>query len=284
MYYLGFDIGGSSVKEVLVKEKRIIKKTANPLPKSFELLIELLLERKKRYADLIKPQKIKGVGISIAGPLDKKRERVVYGPNIKYLTGKKIYSVLSKKFQPCPVKIEHDIHCFLRAEKILGNLKSYKNVFYLALGTGIGGAMLINNEMIIGSHGSAGEIGHMILDIKGKTVWEECAANKLIRKKLKIDALKAKEMASHSDKKALETFREMGENLGIGIANIINILDPEVIIIGGGLIKAKKYFLPSMKKAINQYVISSEAKKTKIRFSSLGRFGGALGAALLHES
>jgi len=281
MYYLGFDIGGSSVKAVVLKNRKVVfSKVFEDLPNNFTGLLKLLKNTKNNLANELGPKSIGGIGISIPGPLDKKRQRVVIGPNIHYLTNKPVLKLFKRELAPYPVEVEHDVHCHLLAEKVLSLGKKYGNVLCLTLGTGIGGAFMVNGEIIFGSHGSAGEIGHMITS-QEKVPWENLAAKKFIKKELGIGALLAQKRAIKGDKKARKAFEAMGYNLGIGLANIINILDPEVIIIGGGLITARKFFSSSMKKAIRKLVISREAQKTKILFSKLGRFGGALGAALL---
>ena len=280
--HLGFDIGGSSIKAALVQKNKIVGTRFERLPKNFEGLVKAIVGIKNDFTSN-KALKIEGVGFSIAGPLDKKREKVLNSCNISYLNNKPFLQRFKRELSPFPVVIEHDVYCFLLAEFKVGAAKKYKNVFYLALGTGIGGAFMIDGKIIKGSHGSAGEVGRTIIDINGEKVWEDVAANKFIRKKLGLYFSEAKQRADAGNKIAAQIFGEMGKNLGIGIANIINTFDSEVIIIGGGVASAKNLLKPGIKKGIEKYVVSPEARKTKILWSKLGRFGGALGAALLFE-
>lgn len=254
------------------------------MPKSFNQLIKVIIEIKNDFSAFIKPNKIEGIGFSVAGSLDKERRKVLNSYNIPYLNGKLFLQIFKRKFSSYPVAIEHDVHCFLLAESKIGVAKKYTNVFYLTLGTGIGGAFTIDGKIITGSHGAAGEIGHSIVDFEKSVRWEDVAASKYIKSQLGIFFSEAKEKASRGDKRVLQAFMELGENLGVGIANIINIFDPEVIIINGGLASAKELISPGIKKGIEKYVISPEARKTKIIWSKLGRFGGALGAALMFET
>jgi len=284
MYYLGFDIGGSSVKAALVKGTKIISTRYERLPKDFDALVKVIVDMKNDLVGHIGAKKIDGIGFSLAGPLDKKRRKVINSCNIPFLNKKPFLKIFERKFFPCPVRIEHDVHCFLLAESRVGIAKKYKNVFYLTLGTGIGGAFMIDRKIIIGSHGSAGEIGHTIVNIAAGTKWEDIAANKLVKKELGIRFSEAKQRALSGNKKAVRVFDDLSKNVGIGIANIINSFDPEVVIISGGLAVAKKLILPGIEKSVKKYVVSQEAQKTKIIWSKLGRFGGALGAALLFES
>ncbi len=292
MYYLGFDIGGSSLKAVLVKNKKIIKSKIQDTPKNLEGLLNLVGEIKEELAGKVESSKIGGVGIALPGAMDKEREIMFNSPNITFLNGQPIKKLLEEKLKPYSVKIEHDVHCFLLAEKEIGLAKKLKHVFFLTLGTGIGGAWMTDRKIFFGAHGAAGEAGHMIINLKTQNSnvkivegedLEELAANKFIKKHLGIGSIKAEHRARAGDKKAQEVFHQIGKNLGIGIANIINIFDPEAVILSGGIADSKEFILPNIKEGIKEFVISPEAKKTKILFSELGRFGGALGASLLFD-
>lgn len=282
-YYLGFDIGASSIKAVLVKDKKIIKSLVEDSPENLEKLLSLVTKMKEDLVSGIDASEIGGIGFALAGAMDLKREQVLSAPNIKYLENPQIKKSLEEKLAPYPIKLEHDVICFLLAEKEIGLAKNLKNVFYLTLGTGIGGAYMIDGKIISGAHGAAGEAGHMIFKLKiiEATDLEELASNKFIKKKLGFGSIEAEKRARAGDKKAREIFAQLGQNLGVGLANIINIFDPEAIIISGGIADAKEFILPAIKEGIEKFVISPAAKKTKILFSRLGRLGGAIGAALL---
>ena len=142
---------------------------------------------------------------------------------------------------------------------------------------------MVNGAIVYGAHGASGEAGHMIVDLMGGRDLEMLAANKFIYKNLGVNFRAAFTHARAGDKKAQAVFAVLGENLGVGIANIINIFDPEMIILGGGISEARKFFASGMKRSINKYVPSSSARRTKIVYSRLGRYGGALGAALLAD-
>lgn len=287
MYFLGFDIGGSSVKAVLIKEGKPERKPVafrvEKLPRSFRKLNELIASMTGEFAAAIGSKKIGGVGFSIAGAINKKRDRMLLSPNIPYLNKKPLLKIFGKSVQPHPLIIGHDAHCFLLAELKMGIAKKFKNVFYFTLGTGIGGAFMIDGQIIAGNHGSAGEVGQTIVNLAKGTKLEDVGANKFIRKNLRIRYSIAKQKALSGNKKAVRIFKSMGKNLGIGIANVINIFDPEAIIISGGLSSAKELILPVIKERIARHVLSEEARKTKVLWSKMGRFGGALGAALLAQ-
>lgn len=288
MYYLGFDIGGSSVKSVLVKNRKIVKSRVDKLPKDFKGLVDLIVRRTQEFESA---GKIAGIGFSFPGPLDLKRERILKAPNIAYLNNKPIKKILQSRLRHL-IKIEHDVHCFLLAEKKVGLAKNLKNVFYLTLGSGIGGAFTINGKIIKGSHGAAGEAGHMVMQfriqnsesrIKESFDLEDLVSNKFVKRMTDKGAEEITRLAESGHKKAREVLKLLGRNLGIGLANITNVFDPEAIILSGGMIGAKKFIEPGIKSSSKQFVISPEARKTKVLFSKVGYYGGALGAALLFE-
>lgn len=282
MYYIGFDVGGSSVKAVLIKNKEIIRTTVQPLPATLADLLEKFGAIFKEMASGV--TEIGGVGFSFAGMLDKQRETMLVSPNIKYLNGQPLKNLLAEKFKPCPVKIEHDAHCFLLAEKETGLAKDLSDVFYLTLGSGIGGAWMTDGKIFIGAHGSAGEVAHTIVNIDKSTELETLTSNKFLVSLLGDDSGEVGKSALAGDLKAREAINQLSQNLGVGIANIINIFDPEAIIISGGISEAQELIFPGIKEGIAKFVASPAARETKILLSQLGRFGGALGAALMFEN
>lgn len=287
MNYIGFDIGGSNIKVALLHGRKPIDFKIFKSPKQLGGLVNLISQTIENYEKEVGRRGIKGVGFAIAGVLDKKRERVLISPNVKYLNNQPIKKFLKKKIK-YPIILEHDVHCFLLAEAKIGKAKNLKDVFYLTLGTGAGGALMVDGKIIIGEHGAAGEMGHIIVSLNFKNrngflEWEDLVSNKFIFNSLGINAHDAFKAAQKGDRKTKEVFQNLGKNLGIGAANIINIFNPEAVILSGGIIGARKFFVNQTKKNISNFVISPKAKKTKILFSGLGRYGGAIGAALMFE-
>lgn len=283
MYYLGFDIGASSIKAALVKDKEIIKNRVQDLPPSLE---GLLLALVKIYAELlgnIGHEELGGAGFALAGVMDKERQIMLKSPNIKYLDGQPVRKLLEERFRGLPIKIEHDAHCFLLAEKTVGLAQNFNDVFYLTLGSGIGGALMLGGKIFYGAHGASGEAAHMIVEIAKSEEWETLGANKFLKNNLGVDSMEAEKRWRQGDKKVEAVLAELGQNLGVGIANIINVFDPEAVIISGGLSSMAGLLWPGIKEGVAKFVFSPAAKETQILFSPLGRFGGALGAALLFE-
>lgn len=235
---LGVDIGGSKINIVVWDGKKVIDSWQTN---------EVNLENLKKG---ISHFNIKNVGIGAAGVLDYKTGCILNSPNLKNFEG-----LCFKKFLNKNVRFNNDVNCFLRAEAKLGAARGYKNVLAVAMGTGIGGAIIINKEPVyLGSYGSAGEFGFMIIE-NGKT-WE----------KLYQETGPASEYPNPEKQEQIHA---------IGFANLINIFDPEIIVLGGGGAK-----LPN-RELMEKFIFSSLVKKTKIVFSKLGLNAVAIGAALL---
>lgn len=232
---LGVDIGGSKINMILWDGKKIIENWHTK---------EVSLENLKKG---ISHFNISKIGIGMAGTLDYKTGRILRSPNIKNFEG-----ICLKKFLNKNVRFDNDVNCFLRAEAKLGAVKNYKNSLAVAMGTGIGGAIIINKEPIyLGAHGGAGEFGFMI--IENKKTWEQLYQETKNNRK--------KEIEMHT----------------LAFANLINLFDPEIIVLGGGGAK-----MPN-RKSMQKLILSPLAKKTKIVFGKLGPNATALGAALLWQ-
>jgi len=278
MAVLGIDVGGSSIKAVLREKEKISKRRVFELPREKEELLNFI---EKIYKNFSQNKNLGKVGTSLAGILDKKREELVKAPNLSFLEGIKIKEKIEKRLDR-KIFVENDVNCFALGEKFLGKAKNFDYFISLALGSGIGGAIFVNGKLILGESGGAGEIGHIFLDIKRKLDFEELASDKFLKRKLGKNSFEAKILAEKRDKKAIEAFKELGRNLGFGIVNLIHIFDPQAIILGGGITLAKKFFEKEMRKTVKKFTIS-KSYRTKILFSNLGRFGGAIGATFIEN-
>ncbi|MEA3273621.1 MAG: ROK family protein [Patescibacteria group bacterium] len=286
-FTIGFDIGGSSIKSVVYGKGKIMFKHSED-SRDITNIHELTKKLSKIYQKMHRQFKIEKnplVGVAIAGVLDKKREIMLKSPNIPYLDGLNLRKIFTKQLKG-RIFLENDANCFLIREKEKGVLKNIKSAFCLTLGTGIGGAILLNGEIYRGYNGAAGEIGHMIMGEKNNFEFEDLASIKLLKKHLNLGPQEVKKLADIGDKKALKVLKTFGENLGAGIANIINIYDPQLIIIGGGCAQLKKHLLPVVEKVVRSKIVSPPAKTTEIIFiweGSKSIFVGAEGAAIMTQ-
>ncbi|MEA3464138.1 MAG: ROK family protein [Patescibacteria group bacterium] len=277
-YAIGIDIGGTKMSAVLFDGEKVAAdyKLATPQDTSehflimLNALIEPLIDRARK--DKIK---IKGIGLGVPGPVDYKEKKISVCNNVPIIAGVKIANQLQIKVG-LPVEIDNDTNCFLRAEALIGAGQKYGNIYGVIIGTGIGGAWWHNSEIYQGAHGGAGEFNKMVINFETAVGLEE-AYHKLTQG----NPAGLAEETYQRDILAEKIFEEIGRDLGIAFANIVNLIDSEVIIVGGGVVESSDLFLPKVKKIMREYIYSPEAKKIKILKGKIGERAGAIGAALL---
>lgn len=281
-YVIGVDVGGTKMSAILFNGTRVVADYTLATPKDdlakftamLKALLEPLFDRAKK--DKVR---IKGIGIGLPGALDLEEGKVLAAPNTPVLVNLKVRELVKEKIDPeLLVRIDNDANCFVRAEAKLGAGKKYANVYGMIIGTGIGGGWWVNDGIYTGSFGSANEPGDMVIDYRtGVTL--EAAYHKLTQNNPAILA----EEAYRGDRLAEEVFAEFGLILGTALTNIINLIEPEVIVVGGGAVQSADLFLPKAKKVYRELVLSPQAKEAKLVKSKLGKLAGAIGAALLIE-
>jgi glucokinase len=275
--YIGLDIGATKIKGVSWSRGKVYRCFEIPTPHNFKRFKYALLLFIRALSG---EHKIKGVGLGIAGQLDIKKLKITNSPNLKFLNDFNIGQFLKKEIK-IPIKIDNDARCFLRAEYKYGAGKGYKNLVGLTLGSGVGGAIITNNKLLYGVNFSAGEVGHSFIDFP-KTI-EDMTSKKFFKSHSKFSAIKLARKAKRGDKKSKEIFREFGRHLGLSIADLINILNPGIVIIGGGISADHEFFLPESIKTAKKYIVNPKAKNTKILPNELEGMAGAIGAALLFK-
>ena len=278
-YSIGVDIGGTKMSAVLFDGEKVLADYLLATPKDnlehFMIMLKALiepLEQKAKAGGLA----VKGIGVGIAGMLDFEENKVAEAPNLPLLNNLKLPENLAARLGVEQIKIDNDAHCFLRAEMKLGAGRKYKNVFGITVGTGIGGAWWHNGEIYQGAHGGATEAGWLTVDFK-----EGISLEQAYHKLTQNNPATLAEEAYRGDILAQKSYDEFGHYLGISLANVVNLLDPEIIIVGGGVIESSGLFLSRAKKIMKQYIKSPEAKVVKIVKGKLGANAGAIGAALL---
>lgn len=277
-YTIGIDIGGTNMRAVLFNGEKVIESFTLSTPENsldkfysfLKALVDPLAEKAKQDK-----KKIGGIGLGIAGMHDLNKGKIVKSPNIPYLNEVGICSYVEKKFS-LPVKLDNDTNCFLRAEAKFGAGAKFKNVFGITLGTGIGGAWWLNNKIYRGSHGGAGEVGHTLIYFPQREELEE-AYHRLTNN----NPSELAEQAYRGEETAEKAFKETGEYLGVACANIVNLIDPEAIIVGGGVVQASDLFLPTTKKTMAENIANPLSKNTKMLKTKMGNNASAIGGALL---
>ncbi len=275
MANLGIDIGASKIYYVALDgNKRLSEGHFDLTPQATETVLEICNKIKSDLQE--KGIQIEKIGVGAPGlPKD---GTLSYAPNFTALVDFPLAQEITKIFGNVPIVIHNDANAFTYAEVALGAAAEFQNVAGLTLGTGLGGGLVINGRLYIGKGGA--EIGHTILNLQEDEEAENLISSKFF-KKLGKDPIKVRQKAEAGDKEAKALWEEFGRNLGHLVANIVNILDPQAIVVGGGMADAYELFIKGAKSAASKHIVSPESKDVPILKSTLGPAAGSIGCALL---
>ena len=281
---IGIDVGGTYIRGGIVSGNKITSrlKINTEAKKGRKAVIKNILDSVKT----LHSKDIAAIGLGVPGLVDVKRGVVKYSPNLP-LKGADIKKLISKTFRK-PVFVDNDANCFALSELIYGAGRGKKNIIGITLGTGIGGGIIIGGKLYYG-RGNAGELGHMTINFDGPKskcgndgcVESYASIRGIIGRAKGLDIENPRELfglAEDGDKKALKLWDETGFYLGVAIANYANIFDPDVIVLGGNISKAWKFFYKNMNLTIKKKALVKDVKVAKSR---LGDDSGVLGAAAL---
>lgn len=298
---IGIDLGGSHITiGVVNKNGKILEKTEKRLKGIVTKEVKKVIEETiiENFEKFQKEYKIEEMGIAIPGTVTK--NRVVKSVNL----GLKNYNIveeLNKKIN-IQIKIKNDAKAAALAENKYGCLKNYNRSLFLTLGTGIGGAVIINNKLLDTGELPGLEIGHMVIDKNGikcncgrKGCFERYASMKAFKNNLRESLgysqnVSGKELLSiinntnkndENYKKIEKVKREYIENLALGIANLVNIFEPEAIGIGGSFVYFSEVLLEDLKREIlEKDLLFNKRKEINIKTAVLGNEAGLIGAIL----
>jgi glucokinase len=235
-----------------------------------------------------------------------KRGGVINSPNIPGLNGFGIREFIKKRIS-FPIAIENDANAFALGEGWVGAAKGSKDYCGITLGTGVGGGIVINGEILHGSGGMASEVGHMVIDPEGPLCGcggrgclevyasatgirrmaleaiEKGEGGEIVKraggKMAEVTAEKVFEAAQSGDEAAQKIFHEMGRFLGLGLVTLIHLFDPEKIVIGGKASRAWNAFIKTTMEVVRQRAMEGSREKVKIVQAKCGDDAGILGAA-----
>ena len=290
MYYICIDIGGTSIKYGVLSEKGEIFIDGTVSTKVTEKENFILSDVKKLIRNILdeyRNYEIKGICISTAGVVNPEKGEIAYaGPTIPKYTGTKIKEELEKEFS-ISCEVENDVNCAGLGEYWRGAGKGSKSMVCLTIGTGIGGSVILDGKLLNGIGYTAGEIGYM--DVNGSYIQNIASSKYLVEKVQKekeekegitdaITGVDIFELAKKGDEICIAGINEIISNLAVGVRNIIYLLNPEVIVIGGGITAQKEYLEEKIRKEVNDGMISDMFRKTRIELAQQGNQAGLLGA------
>lgn len=291
--FITFDIGGTLIKYGVITEKGTFLEK-NETPTEAHLGGKEVLQKVMKIGDqILDSYEISGVCISTAGQVDSKKGEILYASElIPEYTGMPIKKELERHFNK-PVEVENDVNSVGLAEAWIGKGKNTKSMFCLTVGTGIGGSYVIDNKLHTGHSFSGGEIGYIPMD--GKEFQELASTKTLIEnvakiKEIPVDELNGKmifDAARNGDEVCLKEIDKLVYYLSKGIATIAYIMNPEMIVIGGGITYQKDFLYPLIMKQLEIDLIPAILEKTKIEIAGNLNDAGMIGALrhfLLQES
>ena len=312
MYYIGLDVGGTTFKAgVVTEDGRIVHKDAMPtgIERPYqEIIADMAALCKKVAADAgIEMSEIRSIGVGVPGLFDNKTGMIPFCTNLGWHDIPFVAEM--KKHLDTPVYGDNDATVAGLAESVAGVSAGIRDSVFLTLGTGVGGGIIIDGKPYSGAHGCGSEIGHMMIKMGGELCtcgnygcFERYAsATAIIREARKAiveypessmlaacggdpEKLNAKiviDAAKAGDAAAKAVFGGYVQALAVGIINIINMLDPEVIVLGGGVSAAGEFLLNAVREAVKPMVFFKTMPYARIELAQLGNDAGIIGAAML---
>lgn len=313
---IGIDVGGTNVKIALVDDNgKIIY--SNSVPTYAKMGYEYTVNNiKQAIKDLMKetnttPSDIEGIGFDFPGQVDCKTGVVKLAPNIPGWVNVPIAQMIENEFH-IPTRIDNDVRCAALGELKFGAGRGCENFICITVGTGIGSGIVINGKVVRGATNAAGELGHIKLQMNGGPICgcgdtgclEAFASGPAIvamaqeyikgEKSTKFREMAAVEggeitpymvakAAEEGDPVAKRIFEIVGEYIGIGLTSVINLLNPERVIIGGGVAESGELLLGPIRKTIKERAMVVAGNAVEIVPAQLGNSAGVIGASMLIE-
>jgi glucokinase len=291
---IGVDFGGTQVKAGIVEGGEVVRSmTAETRPGAS---VNEVLSTLTNVALALAPRPA-AVGVAIPGEVDGEG-RCWRLTNVPGFEGVHIARELGERLN-CPIAVENDATAAALGERLYGHGREYPSFLMITLGTGIGGGLVLGHALYPGTHGFAGEVGHMnvvrALDAPvcacGQRGCIEAYAGTraLIRRYKELGGGPADEVlpisvaARRGEQAALRVFEEMGEALGRGLANIQNLLDLNAIVFSGGVSQSFDLIEPYVRRALREFAFAPPLAEVPLLVSELGERAGVIGAAHLTE-
>jgi glucokinase len=272
---IGVDLGGTNARAGLVRNQQLGEVSSvqiNPHGSQEEVLDHLC-----GLIDQTKPQDVDGVGIGVPSVVDLEKGIVYDVQNIPSWQEVPLKSILEEKYS-IPVLVNNDANCFALGEKHFGKGVGYQSVIGLIVGTGFAGGIILDGKLYPGMNCGAGEFG-MIPYLE--SIYEHYCAGQFFTRHVGQTGAEVFQRAVEGDREAVEIFAEFGHHVGRGIKMILYAYDPEIIILGGSVRKAFRFFNEAMWESIGSFAFSTSVKSLKIEVSELEHVA-ILGAAALH--
>ncbi|OGY39625.1 MAG: hypothetical protein A2418_02030 [Candidatus Brennerbacteria bacterium RIFOXYC1_FULL_41_11] len=275
---IGIDAGGTKIRGVLMKNGEVLKKSEK-LHDAQIITKEVFLSSLSSVIDEIWDKQTSKIGLGLPGPIE--NGRVQDGGRVKSLDEVDFEKIIEKKYKIKPI-IANDAKVALRFEAKKYN--KINSIFMITLGTGVGGGWFFNGKIMTGSFGSAYEVGQTIFNPNNPETFETKLSGRGFFRNLKTLPIESENAARAGSSYHKKIWQEFGTNLGLIIANISNLIEPELIILGGGIVHAWPLFIKTTKEIAKKHILSPTAKKKLLIAKAVDdRWAGAIGAAILAQ-
>lgn len=276
--YIALDIGGTFIKYGFInKGGEVVAHEQTPTqaqlggPHVLKKLCGLIEQGMETYA-------LEGICISTCGVVDPKRGRIIHAnDNLPNYAGMELKRELEARFG-IPCAVENDVACAALAEHFSGASKGSGVSVCLTVGTGIGAAIVIDGKIFHGSNFFAGEVGYMNMFYGSDINFESAASALALESKTGLSGHEAIEKAKLGDAACVRAIAEVCDMLGHGIANICYVVNPQVVVIGGGISAQEDFLAPQIRRAMDKYLIPAIGGKTVLAFAKHKNLAGLLGA------
>jgi glucokinase len=306
-YAIGVDFGGTSVKIALVDDQGSILSEQRIITEHVKDRNEWLSKVCSAIDTLKGPRTIAGVGVGVPGFVDFERGFIYDLANVPGWAGVPLADLLEERLH-VPVRIDNDVNAMAVGECTFGAGRTFQHAVFVTLGTGVGGALLINNQLYRGAHSMAGEIGHVSIDLNGRVSpmgkggVEQYVGNRRIieraveaidqgRKTLILDLVGGdksqitpkvvKEAAVKGDALALEILHFITDCLATAFASISYILQPQAFIVGGGVAQDADLLFQLLRQHLSERLNPHFFKRLEIKPAELGNNAGMIGCGTL---
>jgi len=286
---IGVDLGGTKIMTGAINSEGKVLGSPVKVPTVGTDSSESVVKRvtgsvEKTMTDLnLTINDVEGIGIGSTGPLDLDTGFILECPQLPNMHFFPLRKTIQDHFG-IPVYLNNDANCLIYGESIFGAAADKKSVVGFTLGTGIGCAVVLNKKILNGSTGTAGEIwpipyqSGIIEDIVSGGGVSKIYNNITGSDKTSYEVFN---LAAEGDRDAIQTWNEFGTHLAVPIAWSINLIDPEVIILGGSITSAYPFFKDSMEEHLRKWICPVPAERTKVILAKLGDHAGFIGAACL---
>ncbi|GAC1479359.1 MAG: ROK family protein [Candidatus Dormibacteria bacterium] len=303
--YVGIDLGGTQLR-IAVADSRGRLRTTHRRPTEAEggrdhvigrivaAVNDVLIEDGTRAAA------VRALGLSMPGPVDPAAGVVISPPNLPGFINVPLNRILTKATR-IPSFLHHDAHLAALGESLHGAARGFTNVIYVTVSTGIGAGLILDGELYAGAHGIAGEVGHIVVEPGGplctcgnrgcvEAIASGTGIARAARQQARLEpasALHGLESPSAADvvraaragdRLAITLLEDAGEALGIAIGTLINLFNPEMIVLGGSVLRSGTFLLRPMRQAMHQSSWSASRRGLRVVRPALGGDAGLVGA------